>query len=156
MYEDRTDRRRKLAPWNGRRPGVVVALLALACLGAPAAHAKGRKAAPKPAAQTQQTPKPPSPDSPSPTSGPTKTPASMQNSQQAESPAAQLPTTPTNELTASAPLIHFQDVPTTRVGIDPNNTVRLTLHDAVVMAVARNLGIEVSRFDVTSSEYNLF
>jgi len=80
----------------------------------------------------------------------------MQNSQQAESPAAQLPTTPTNELTASAPLIHFQDVPTTRVGIDPNNTVRLTLHDAVVMAVARNLGIEVSRFDVTSSEYNLF
>src|SRR6185369_2543349 len=67
-----------------------------------------------------------------------------------------LPTTPTNQLTASAPLIQFQDVPTSRVGIDPNSTIRLTLHDAVVMAVARNLGIEVSRFDVKTSEYNLF
>lgn len=80
----------------------------------------------------------------------------MQSDPQVQSPAAQVPTTPTNQLTAPAPLIQFQDVPTTRVGVDPNNTVRLTLHDAIVMAVARNLGIEVSRFDVKSAEYNLF
>jgi HAE1 family hydrophobic/amphiphilic exporter-1 len=147
---------RILAPFRGGRPAIVGSLLALALAGGPAALAKGRKPAPKPDAQPSQQAQQQQQQPPLTTPTPAPTPQSMSSEPQGQAPAAQVPTTPENQLTNPSPLIHFQDVPTTRIGVDPANTVRLTLHDAVVMAVARNLGIEVSRFDVKSAEYNLF
>lgn len=64
-------------------------------------------------------------------------------------------TTPNNQLTAPSPLITFVDVPATRVGVDPSNVLSLTMHDAVKMAVAKNLSIEVSKFNVRTSEYDV-
>jgi outer membrane protein len=69
---------------------------------------------------------------------------------------AQTPTTTSQDLTAPVPLVQFQDVPTERVGVDPNNVASLTMYDAIVMGVQRNLDIEVSRFDVKRAEYDLF
>jgi HAE1 family hydrophobic/amphiphilic exporter-1 len=70
--------------------------------------------------------------------------------------SAQEKQTSTADLTAPAPLIQFKDVPDTRVGVDPNNVVQLTLHDAIRMAVQRNLDIESTRFNVQTSRYDLF
>lgn len=74
---------------------------------------------------------------------------------QAPNPGQDQSTTPKDQLTAASPLITFVDVPDTRIGVDASNVLRLTMHDAIVMAVAKNLNIEVSRFDVRSSEYDL-
>lgn len=74
---------------------------------------------------------------------------------QAPNPAQDPSTTPNNQLTATSPLITFVDVPATRVGVDPSNVLSLTMHDAIKMAVAKNLSIEVSKFNVRTSEYDL-
>jgi outer membrane protein len=70
--------------------------------------------------------------------------------------AAQQTQTPATELTAPAPLIQFKDVPTTRVGVDPGNVHQLTLHDAILMSVRRNLDIESTRFNTETAKYDLF
>ena len=70
--------------------------------------------------------------------------------------AAQQSQTPATELTAPAPLIQFKDVPTTRVGVDPGNVHQLTLHDAILMSVRRNLDIESTRFNTETAKYDLF
>jgi HAE1 family hydrophobic/amphiphilic exporter-1 len=59
----------------------------------------------------------------------------------------QNPLTPDAQLTAPTPLIQFKDVPETRVGVDMNNVLSLTLQDAVAMALQRNLDIESQRID---------
>lgn len=74
---------------------------------------------------------------------------------QAPNPPQDPSTTPNNQLTAASPLITFVDVPATRVGVDQSNVLSLTMHDAIKMAVAKNLSIEISKFDVRSSEYDL-
>lgn len=74
---------------------------------------------------------------------------------QAPNPPQDPSTTPNNQLTATSPLITFVDVPATRVGVDPTNVLSLTMHDAIKMAVAKNLSIEVSKFNVRTSEYDL-
>lgn len=72
-------------------------------------------------------------------------------------PQQQPPATdPARDLTAPVPLIQFEDVPTARVGVDPNNVLNLTLFDAVKTAVERNLDIQVSKFDVERAQYDLF
>ncbi len=143
---------RNPAPLIGRRGGIVVSLVAIACFGSQAATlAKShRSASTPPAPEPQQAAVVVGSDVQDTTSTP-QPPPTVQD----QTPANQGPTTPANELTNPTALIHFQDVPTSRVGIDPANTLRLTLHDAVVMAVAKNLGIEVSRYDVKTAEYNL-
>lgn len=74
---------------------------------------------------------------------------------QAPNPPQDPSTTPNNQLTATSPLITFVDVPATRVGVDQSNVLSLTMHDAIKMAVAKNLSIEVSKFNVRTSEYDL-
>lgn len=63
--------------------------------------------------------------------------------------------TSTNDLTNPTALIQFQDVPETRIGVDPSNVLRLTLNDAIRKAVENNLDIESSKFTVRTSEYDL-
>lgn len=70
--------------------------------------------------------------------------------------SAQEKQTSTADLTAPAPLIQFKDVPSTRVGVDANNLVQLTLHDAILMAVRRNMDIEITRFNTETARYDLF
>jgi HAE1 family hydrophobic/amphiphilic exporter-1 len=96
---------------------------------------------PQPPADTTTTA---SPDAPT-----TVPPASPQTPQTGAPTSSQ-------DLTTPVPLIKFEDVPQTRIGVDAGNVVSITMYDAVLMAVRRNLDIEVSRFDVKRAEYDLF
>src|SRR5687767_8580884 len=70
--------------------------------------------------------------------------------------SAQEKQTSAADLAAPAPLIQFKDVPSTRVGVDLSNVHQLTLHDAISMAVRRNLDIEFTRFNTETAKYDLF
>jgi outer membrane protein len=63
-------------------------------------------------------------------------------------------TTPNQQLVAPTPLIRFEDVPTTRIGVDPNNVSNLTLQDAIEMALRRNLLLESTRYDTRIAGFN--
>src|SRR5689334_17152826 len=95
-----------LVPFSGVRLRFAATAIVLASLASPAAAlAKGRRPATtpgqQPPAQKQQQP-------PLTTPQPEPTPPAMQNEPQGQAPAAQVPTTPPSQLTASQPLIQFQ------------------------------------------------
>ncbi len=135
------------------RPRIVGTILTAAFVLAPAgAFAKGRRPASRSASKAAATAK----------SAPAATEAAnvetFDEVPPIQNPAPAPPqdsTTPNNQLTAPSPLITFVDVPATRIGVDQSNVLSLTMHDAIKMAVAKNLGIEVSKFDVRTSEYDL-
>lgn len=137
-------------PFFGVKYRIVISLFALACVAVPGtAFATGRRRQPvKPEPVAQQPAPPPDAQQTTPPATPPPTPN--------DAIPTQDPSTSASDLTAPAPLIQFKDVPEARVGVDPANVLRLTLHDAILMAVGRNLDIEVSRFDVKTAEYNLF
>lgn len=62
--------------------------------------------------------------------------------------------TTNQQLISPTPLIRFEEVPTTRIGVDANNVVNLTLHDAIDMALRRNLLLESSRYDTRIAAFN--
>lgn len=135
------------------RPRIVGTILTVAFVLAPAgAFAKGRRPASRSASKAAATAK---------TAPATTEAANVETFDEVppiQNPALAPPqdsTTPNNQLTAPSPLITFVDVPATRIGVDQSNVLSLTMHDAIKMAVAKNLGIEVSKFDVRTSEYDL-
>lgn len=64
-------------------------------------------------------------------------------------------TASTTQATTSAQEPHAVDtLPTERVGVDKNKTVKLGIHDAVLMALSNNVDIEVERGNVQIAQYN--
>jgi len=61
---------------------------------------------------------------------------------------------PSSAITQPVPL--SPDVPDTRVGVDNNQVENLSVHDAIAMALGKNLDIENFRQSVRISQYNLF
>src|SRR5215467_1567486 len=61
---------------------------------------------------------------------------------------------PPSAITQPVPL--SPDVPDTRVGVDNNQPQNLSVHDAIGMALAKNLDIENFRQSVRIAQYNLF
>jgi len=74
----------------------------------------------------------------------------LQNQTQDQTP------TPTQTPAQDQPIKRSaEQPPADRVGVDLNNPLNLSIHDAVVMALNRNLDIAVNRVNVQISEYSL-
>src|SRR5215472_13632957 len=71
-----------------------------------------------------------------------------------QKPPAQTEQVSPNAITQPVPL--SPDVPDTRVGVDNNQVANLSVHDAIVRALAKNLDIENFRESVVIAQYNLF